>query len=143
MGDRYFVRSSEGAPEKGPFSPAQLVKSQENALLGKQAVVRLDGSEEWLPLRDVVASILAARAEKKAMRNSPEMEHAMAAIPSGRPPNALLWLGVVVGLAGVAFTVGFAASGESRHVWPVGMILGGVFMAVRGLIRASRSRDDE
>jgi hypothetical protein len=142
-GAKYFVRASDDAPEKGPYGRKHLARSLEKGLLGNGATARLADSEEWVPLRDVVAAFHAERAEKRAMRSSAEMEHAMAAIPAPRPPNPLLWIGVVVGLAGVALSVGFAATGTSSGVWPVAVILGGVYMAIRGVIRGARREDDE
>lgn len=140
----WFVRASEGAPEKGPFTPAQLAKSHERNLLGKDAKARLEGSEEWRPLADVAKEILAERAEKKSKRARRSVEdetHALGGAPSRRSLHPFVWLGVVVGLGGLAVTVGFAATGREGGVWPVGLVLAGLYMIVRGLITGAR-RDE-
>jgi len=140
---KYFVRSDDDAPEKGPYSPKELERSLEKGFLGAKSTARREDAEEWVSLRDVVAEHRARRAEKRARRDSAEMAHAMAPVPSGWRPNILVWTGVVVGVGGIALTAYFASNGRSGEMWPLGLVLGGAYMAVRGLIRGAVRRDDE
>lgn len=146
MGESYFVRARDDAPEKGPYTPAQLVKAHEKGLLGAKATARIEGSEDWLPLKDVVATVVAARREKKRAREREDDDandaHALAAIPPPRHFNFMVWMGVIVGVAGVATTAALASSGTHGATWPLALTLGGAYIAVKGLITGTR-RDDE
>jgi hypothetical protein len=140
---KYFVRSASDAPEKGPYSPKELARSLEKGLVGAKATARREDSDEWVPARDVVGAYLAERAEKRSARSSAATEHAMAAVPSARAPNIVVWTGVLMGVAGIALTAFFASSGRSSEIWPVALIVGGAYMAVRGLIRGALRKDDQ
>jgi hypothetical protein len=143
VGEQYFVRSSQDAPENGPFSRAQLAKSLENSLLGVKATARRQGSDEWLPLKDVVASF-PPKKKKRSARGSGDAndEHALASAARIRGVNPLVWIGVVVGLVGVGLTVTFAATNLSSD-WPLAFVAVGVYLAIRGFIRGPASTDDE
>jgi len=147
VGESYFVRARDDAPEKGPYTPAQLVKSQEKGLLGAKATARASGSEEWLPLKDVVAALLAARSEKKRARESADLDandaHALGSVPRPRRFNFMVWFGVIIGLAGVATTAAMASSGSPGATWPLALTLGGAYIAVRGLISGTRRDEHE
>ena len=78
MGEsQFFVRANEDAPEKGPYSPAQLAKSFEKGLLGAKAVARREDADEWRPLKDVIASVAPPK-RKRRDRSQANDEHALA-----------------------------------------------------------------
>jgi hypothetical protein len=139
-GAKYFVRSSNDAPEKGPYAPDQLAKSYEKGLLGAKATARREDSDEWLLLKDVVAAL--PRNTKSRARSDENDAHALAAVRPRRGVHPLVWVGVLTGVAGVVLMAVFAPSGSSESPWPLTMIVVGAYIAVRWLIRGAIRRDD-
>jgi hypothetical protein len=141
MGDRYFVRSFEDAPEKGPYDLEQLQKSYDKGLLKPEAKARVDGGEKWIPLKELFAPVVDRR-EKKKKRDDDDDDFERARDMERRIENERragqqnVWLGVAMIGAGVLLTVISISAGGGRGAIFIGLVVFG--LVVFGLIRVVR-----
>lgn len=129
---RYFVRSGEGAPEKGPYDREQVAKSYDKGLLGATAVARAEDSEEWVPLKTLLADEVAKKKGDAFVgrRSGGEDRVDYEALQAQRSGTGLMYTGIAVCVVGIIATM--MTSGQSVFI---GAIIGGVIMAIRGAVR--------
>jgi hypothetical protein len=140
MGDRYFVRSSEDGPEKGPFELDQVQKSFDRGLLKADAKARLEGGEKWIPLKELCAPDLARQGKRApqdgAHRLDPyEVDRQIAmdhASRGGGGGGANVGIGLAMIVAGVVLTLISTSQAGGGGVIFVGLVVFGIIRVIRG-----------
>lgn len=135
MGDRYFVRSTEDGPEKGPYTVELIKSSYERAMLKDTAMCRLENGASWISIREVLELPTPGAPHKTAFSSTSnaqrEMDAQYARAQSGS--NSNMTIGLIMIVAGIVLTIASfsAGSGGGGAVF-VGLILFGFIRIVRG-----------
>ena len=107
----YFVRTSEGAEEKGPFDVGEIMMAYRGGDLPASAQVRFEGSQSWTPVPDFLETF-----EK--------------AVQSKDLKQVFGGLALVVGGIGLGALIGMATG---ISILFVGVVLAGGAMFFRGM----------
>jgi hypothetical protein len=139
--ERFWVRASQDAPDKGPYTRAQIEQSNARGLLKETALVRPEAAP------DTESKSLRDFCEEKAIRKEQMLADWKRAdeergIKRGQNSGSgRLWLGVVMLALGDILTVdgyaeasnGWTSSGVGTYVVFTGLIVMGIVNIVRGL----------
>ena len=133
---RFFVRSSEDGPEKGPYAMDALQKSFDRGLLKPDAMAREEGGETWISLKELLAPEIAKGVRKRTAEDEADFQRARARdyeIESqGRTGNANLGIGIAMIVAGIVLTLISTSSAGGGGVIFVGLIVFGIVRVIRG-----------
>ena len=133
--ERYFVKSREDAPEKGPYTLDAIKKSFENQMLKGEAIVRPESGGAAQSLRE----LLELPTPREAGRNALTSEYTQADMDAMVRRNksagsANMAVGAVMIIAGLGLTAATysASSGGGRYVIFTGLIVFGFVRLIRG-----------
>jgi len=140
MGERYFVRASEGAPEKGPYTIEAIKKSHERQMLKDDAIARAeDGTETQTLAKLLGVGVVAPRdaAHAKMVSEFAQQDAESAARREQSAGSSQMLIGVASIAAGVVLTAVTysAASGGGRYVVFSGLVVFGIAQLIRGAAR--------
>jgi len=134
---RYWVRAAADAPEKGPFTVAQIKDSHAAGRLKGGALIRLESAEEsdTRTVKDLVDEGVLARAKMLSTFKQQDAEREVQRERSGGSTNMLIGgacfvLGI--GITVVSYSSASEGGGGGRYVVLTGLIVFGLFRFIRG-----------
>jgi hypothetical protein len=136
---RFFVRASADAPEKGPFSLAQIKESHKAQRLKDEALVRPDDGS--FPTKTVSDLLKAEENERAAMLVAfARQDEAAQERREKKTSNTKVVLGVVCILAGggasaASYTSASTSAHGGQYILFYGLVIFGIAQIVRGLMR--------